>query len=517
MKKRAQLPDSYTFTILFRGLSRNPHLSKTTSRALSIYQSMFTENSPVRPSIIHTNAVVNVCARAHDIDALLGIAADLPVHGSGAPNKLTYTIILNAIQSNAAGEYDPQTASSRRYDSERVERIALAVQQGRRLWLEIKQRWMRGDLALDEDLVCAMGRLLLLGRETKDLDDVLSLLEQTMGIPRQIARLINPAPRRAEEASGSEDDSDLPPDSLSNVELEALLSSPRQQDNSPGSASDPFAPRSSGPRSTQSAVRPGRNTLSLVLEACISLKYVRGAQNYWGLLTSPNGYYSIVPDGENYHMYLRLLRVQRASKLAVEFVNEMRSGKLTGNARDVQAKTFRIALSCCVRDVNNRDSIVHAGKLVRMMMDTLPHPDAKALILYLKVALSQKPRDWRVIMGVIRGTELGVRNLRSLMAYDPAGRQKQNHKDVLELVKGMIGAYDVVLDLGNEEIKKEEKKRCKEQRFTLAAYVTRMNTQYMQLEEVRKRRKLEDKETGREPTAFQRRKMLEKRLPPSGG
>ena len=517
MKKRAQLPDSYTFTILFRGLSWYPHLSKTTSRALSIYQSMFAENSPVRPSIIHTNAVVNVCARAHDIDALLGIAADLPVHGSGAPNKLTYTIILNAMQSNAAGEYDPQIASSRRYDSERMERIALAVQQGRRLWLEIKQRWMNGDLALDEDLVCAMGRLLLLGRKTQDLDDVLSLLEQTMGIPRQIARLTNPAPRRAEEASEPEDDSELLPDSLANVELETLLSSPKQKGKFPRSPSDPFAPPSSGPRSTQSAVRPGRNTLSLVLEACIALKYVRGAQNYWGLLTSPNSHYSIVPDGENYHMYLRLLRVQRASKLAVEFVDEMRSGKLTGNARDVQAKTFRIALSCCVRDVNNRDSIVHAGKLVRMMTDTLPHPDAKALILYLKVAFSHNPRDWRIIMGVIRGTELGVRNLRSLMAYDPAGRQKQNHKDVLELVKGMIGAYDVVLDLGNEEIKNEEKKRCKEQRFKLAAYVTRMNTKYVQLGEGRKRRELEDKEKGGEPTDFQRRKMLEKRLPPSGG
>ena len=326
MKKRAQLPDSYTFTILFRGLSSYPHLSKTTSRALSIYQSMFAENSPVRPSIIHTNAVVNVCARAHDIDALIGIAADLPVHGSGAPNKLTYTIILNAIQSNAAGEYDPQIASSRRYDSEKMERIVLAVQQGRRLWLEIKQRWMSGDLALDEDLVCAMGRLLLLGRKNQDLDDVLSLLEQTMGIPRQIARLDSPGPRRAEAASGPEEDSELPPDSPANVELETLLSSPSPKSKLPRSPSDPFAPPSSGPRLTQSAVRPGRNTLSLVLEACIALKYVRGAQNYWGLLTSPDSHYSIVPDGENYHMYLRLLSVQRSSKLAVEFVDEMRSG-----------------------------------------------------------------------------------------------------------------------------------------------------------------------------------------------
>lgn len=466
MKKRAQRPDAYTFTILFRGFSSYPQFSQSTSRALSIYRSMSAENSPVRPSIIHTNAVLKVCALAHDIDALLDVAAELPTRGSRAPNNLTFTTILNAIRSKASGARGEG-------DTGRNEIIARAVQQARKLWVEIRQRWMSGDLRLDEEFVCAMGRLLLLGSETKDHDDVLSLLEQTMGIPRQVARVADPALGRAEEASGTNDDPELPPDSPANVDLETLLSPSKEENDLLEPTSNPFAPLSNDTRPTQSAVRPGCNTLSLVLDACIRLKYVRAAQNYWGLLTSPEGYHKIIPDSENYHMYLRLLRLQRSAKLAVELVDEMRSGNLTGKAGAVQTKTFRIALSCCVRDINNKNSIHLAGKLVRMMRDTLPHPDAKALSMYLRVALGQKPRDWRVIMGVIHGTELGVRNLRSLLAYDPAGPQKQTEEDILELVRGLVSAFDVVLDLGNEEMSGEEKKRCREQRHTLAAYVTR--------------------------------------------
>ena len=498
MKKRAQLPDAYTFTMLFRGLSQRPHLAQSTSRALSIYQSMFAENSPVRPSIIHTNAILKVCALAHDVDALLGIAAELPTRGSGAPDNLTFTIILNAIRSKASRETNAR---------ERTEETALAVRQGRRLWLEVRQRWISGDLRLDEEFVCSMGRLLLLGHEAQDQDDVLSLLEQTMGIPRQIARLNDPALGRGEEAPETNDDSELPPCSQANIELQTLLSSPKEENDFPDAHSDPFAPLSSAARLTCSAVRPGCNTLSLVLEACIFLKYVRAAQNYWGLLTSPDGHHKIVPDSENYHMYLRLLRLRRSSKLAVELVDEMRSGTLTGWAGDVQTKTFRIALSCCVKDIKNRNSIVHAAKLVRMMMDTLPCPDAKALSMYLAIALNQEPRDWRVIMGVIRGTELGVRNLRSLIAYDPDALRKQNQGDILKLISELIRTFDVVLDLGKEEINDEERKRCKKQKSSLVAYFTRTNTVYEQLEVKRKSvedGKVEDAGMGGKSTAYKK-------------
>lgn len=506
MKKRAQRPDAYTFTILFRGLSWYPQFSHTIERALSIYQSMFAENSLVRPTIIHTNAVLKVCALAHDVDALLGIAAELPTRGSGAPNNLSFTTILNAIRSKAFRAPHPENAKSIGEDTEGNQVRALAVHQGRRLWVEIRQRCISGDLHLDEEFVCAMGRLLLLGSDAQDHDDVLSLLEQTMGISRQVARVARVADQSiggAEEASGPNDRSELLPYSPANVELETLQSQPteeEEEDDFPKPLSDPFAPLPIAAGSTQQAVRPSRNTLSLVLDACIRLKYVRAAQNYWGLLTSPDGYHKIIPDSENYHMYLRLLRLQRSSKLAVELVEEMRSGHLTGEAGAVQIKTFRIALSCCVRDIKNRNSVVHAEKLVSMMMDTLTYPDAKALSMYLQVALGQKPRDWRVIMGVVRGTELGVRNIRSLLAYDPAGAQRQNEEDVVELVRGLLGAFDVVLDLGNEELTGEEKKRCKKQRHTLAAYVTRTHNRLVAEGKILEVGKREDEGTGRKVT-----------------
>lgn len=475
MKKRAQLPDAYTFTILFRGLcgSYPSHLLRSTARALSIYQSMFAENSPVRPSIIHTNAVLKVCARAHDIDAILSIAAELPVRGSRAPDKVTYTTILNAIQSKASGEVESQKATSRK-DEWTMDQIPRAIQQGRRLWADIRQRWLSGDLSLDEELVCAMGRLLLLSDECQD--DVLSLLKQTMGIPRQIARAASPALRKATKARQRKGDAELPPGSPANVELETSRSLRKEEDNSSAPPSDPFPPLSSAAPPTRSAVRPGPNTLSLVIDACLRLGYIRAAQKYWSLLTSPGGQYRINPDHDNYHMYLRLLRLRRSSKLAVELVDDLRSGNLTDKVGYVQAKTFRIALACCVRDNRNRNSIVHAAKLIRMMMDTLTHPDAKALSLYLKAALRQEPQDWRVIMGVIRGSELGLRNLRSLIVYDPDGRQKQDKDDIQALVQELIGAFDVVLDLGNEVIEDKEKQRCKEQKHSLAAYLTKTQT-----------------------------------------
>ena len=483
MKKRAQQPDAYTFTILLRGLSSYPTFSQSKSRALYIYQLLTAGNSPVKPSIIHANAVLKVCAMTHDIDALLRIAAELPTRGNGVPNKSTYTIILNAIRSNTLWPEDQQTSRrvSREEDAVGSEARALAVQQGRRLWVEIQKRWMSGDLLLDEELVCAFGRILLHGDEVQDHDDILSLLEQTMGIPRQIARQANSATGKASDkkASGSNDDLELQPYSPESVDLESSPSSSKEDNESPVSPRSSFTPLPNAAGPSQSAVRAGQNTLSLVLHACIRLKYDRAAQNYWGLLTSLDGRYQILPDSENYHMYLRLLRLRRSSKLAAELVDEMRSGDLTGKEGAVQTKTFIIALSCCVRDANNSNSITHAGKLVKMMMDTLPNPDAKALRMYLQVALGQKPRDWRVIMGAIRDTERGVKNLRSLLAYDPAGPKKQNEDNILELVRELISAFDVVLDLGNEEMASVEKKRCREQRHALAAYVTRMHNRLL--------------------------------------
>ncbi|KAL8872946.1 MAG: hypothetical protein Q9174_001519, partial [Haloplaca sp. 1 TL-2023] len=180
MKKRAQKPDAQTYTILLRGLSWYPGYPDSLNKALKIYHSMFAENCPVEPNIIHTNAALQVCALAKDLDALWGVAARLPTKGPGAPNNLTYTTILNAIKNIAAHE-DPALGNDQQFP----ERRQRAVMQGRRIWEDIIPRWRSGDIWIDEELVCAMGRLLLLGETEQDNNDVLSLAQQVMSIPLQ--------------------------------------------------------------------------------------------------------------------------------------------------------------------------------------------------------------------------------------------------------------------------------------------------------------------------------------------
>lgn len=396
------------------------------------------------------------------MDALLGVAAKLSDRGRGAADSVTYTTILNAIRS------DVWKAVNERQSSEEKEKQA--IRQGRKLWEEIRERWANGDLLLDEELVCAMGRLMIAGNKDRHRDEILSLLEQTMGLRRQVPRIGDSSRRSSQPSHNAIDgpvDWDLP--SLD----EMVPKVPRDSldlDEDPYHP-DPFAPLPNGPPKPEDAIRPGRNTLSLILDACIRSHLHRAAQNYWGLLTDPSGPYNISPDSENYHMYLRLLRAERRSKLAVELIDDMSRGTL-GPKMALQTKTFRMALSCCVRDKLNKNSLSHASKLVGLMNDTLPNPDARVLIMYLRLALAQDPLEWRTLMGVIRSTEIGVRNLKSLLAYDPEGRQTE--EDLRELVRTLKGAIHIALDVGNEEMPEEEKKKCKEQRHMQDAWITRM-------------------------------------------
>src|SRR5438045_2730157 len=179
MKKRNQAPDAHTYTILFRGLAGLAHsYAHALPRALSIYHSMDADNSPVKPNVIHTNAVLKVCARANDMDALLGVAAKLRRRGLRAPNNLTFTTILNAIRQQAISKPEGLITIE-----ESRTRRAKAIMDARKMWDDITSRWRKGDIWIDEELVCSMGRILLLG-EQQDLDDIFSLLEQTMNIQR---------------------------------------------------------------------------------------------------------------------------------------------------------------------------------------------------------------------------------------------------------------------------------------------------------------------------------------------
>ena len=493
MKKRAQIPDAHTFTTLFRGFSWNVSFPQTLEKTLSIYHSMFSDNSPVKPSITHTNAVLKVCALAKDSDAMFGVAARLPTKGRGAPDKLTFTTILNAIRAQVIADTKGQA-----FNDAMRERQSRAVLQGRRMWEEIRDRWAKGDLMMDEELVCAMGRLLLIGHTDQDNDDILSLLQQTMQIPRQIPPLGHPA-RTGDFKHATAPDKSEQKGNMSKTDLSVLLPpsssyKPEDADNNDIETTNPFAPLSRF-LPDQYHIHPGVNTLSLALEACTAMGLTRAAQDYWGLLTSPENY-NIVPDRQNYHVYLRLLRLQRASKLAVEIVEEMKNGvlvvtppaKLNRNGEEgspaggLQMKTFRIALSCCYRDKNNRNALSHAQRLVRIMNDTLEAPDPRCLTTLLDVALAHQPRNWRVLMDVARGTADNIRNLRSLLTYkyasSPHDKLKKEKVGIMEeeigqLARRCVGVFDILISTGREGMSGTERRGCMKQRSVLAAWLTR--------------------------------------------
>ena len=411
---------------------------------------MFAENSPVKPNLTHTNAVLNVCALCGDIDAMLGVAAKLPQRGKGAPDKITYSTILNAIRSQATDKINHYQA----YDTDEVKKQA--ARQGSRLWDEIRARWSKGELDLDEDLVFAIGRLLLMTPQPLSLYDILVLLDQTMRIPQQA----------------------LPPE-----EKLALLEGPEGADPKPlelqrtkhGQADlGKLLP-------TQYYVRPGNKTLSLVLQTCTELRLYQAAQDYWGLLTARETF-DVEPDKQNYLDYLRLLRFQRQSRMTVELIREMKDSLL--KKEDLEPKFFRIALSTCLRDVKNPKSLKYAEQLVKLMDDTLETPDPKTLESYMTLAISQDGRSWSDVFSIARSLIVPVRLLRSeivdlyaknkkLSRPEEHGAVVRRENDTLSLARKMISAFEIAMNEGRESMSREQQKMCKANKIWLSVWMHR--------------------------------------------
>ena len=478
MKKRSQRPDSHTYTILFRGLASHADFGKSLERALTVYHSMCTLDSPVKPTIIHTNAALQVCAQAGDLDAMFGVAARLPRSGPRAADKVTFTIVFNALIKLVPHDNESGKDESLQVD---IKKRQNAVLQGRRMWAEIIERWKVGDIILDESLVCAVGRLLLLADVPQDLDDVLSLLEQTMGIPRQTPRRRNIDGAQALPESPARENNAL----VQMTEPGSKPSADAEDEFIPG---DEFLPTPSV-RSMAYAI-PSRSTLSLVVDACTRLKLFSTAQDYWGLLTgSP---YHIVPDTANYHTYLRLLRAQRASRQSVELVQEMRDGlgvggtipgaapkirTVRGERGCVHASTFRIALGACRRDIKNPNVVEHAAKLVRIMYDCLPEADIRVMKTYVEIIREVTSGDWHAMSTALMGTELGIRLLKSVFLYGTADEDKKGEeflgrcREIDDFLRTLIGAYDSLLD-SNRKMLPKDRHRAFEQMTTLCSWQT---------------------------------------------
>jgi hypothetical protein len=466
MKKRAQFPDSYTYTILLRGLSINAHTSGVLSKALSIYHSLSAPNSRVEPSIIHTNAALRVCARAMDMDALWGVAGKIPENGPNAANVVTYLTIINAIRQNLivnkpTGETEDEAAARR-------ER---GIIEGRRMWEDIVARWRNADMKIDEELVCAMGRLLLVGSRPRDWDDVLSLVEQTMDVPRLVPRLGTMErtaagfPRLRAPHTPAQfrfDDDHLAPDKTPTRGDEFLALTPQGVGKA---VSNPL-----------SYVRPGNNTLSIVQEACQKIVANKAAEEYWDLLTDPTTY-GIVPDVNNLHMRLRNLRQNRASASALALLED----DMVGKGITPKPGTFRIALSTCVRDKNNHNSLRNASQMVQIMLKTLEDADAKSAGMYAELALTfplAKGQDLvdalTVLQPVVKSIrlQLGVGGERSFGRAGATYLKGEERQDAISALRKVYAVYDRLLV--SNMLPEERKAPFKEERARLGSFIQRI-------------------------------------------
>ena len=458
MKKRAQFPDGHTYTILFRGCAEHKDTSHALEKVISIYRTMLLDKSKIKPSTIHINAVLKMCARAGDMNSMVTIAAEMPDHGPGSPDTLTYTTLLNALRMDAVITLrNTLTPMQKRMNARE------AILRGRYIWQDLTKRWAKGYLWIDEELVCAMGRLLAVG-ETQDKDDVFHMIEQTMNVPRQI----EPLGAKGTNLSLKED-VDLnqytppPMDTMSadlnepqsETQLETFKHAPLQQ--------------SSAPRSGLYA-KPGRNTLSLVLMALLNSRRgqtatVKGpAANYWNIITKD---FRVIPDRENFLAYLRVLRAARSSNETLELLGSM-------PLKDMDHSTFRIAISCCQRDKRNHKAFANAGKILDYMQQTMSVPDIKVCEAYLDVAIiSEAGGNWtdtrnattaatakaaqgKQILRALDRLHPHFTNLRSLLSYgDPAPikERSRNYETqdpsiqevVIGLTRRMISAVDILI------------------------------------------------------------------------
>lgn len=463
MKKRAQIPDAYTYMILLRGLAEHVHFPQSLAKALSLYDSMFAPKSRVKPSIKHTNAVLKVCARAKDLDSMFAIAARLPARGLGAPDNLTFTTILNTLTQDVTNQLDPSIS-----EQQRSILTEEAVLEGRRMWEDIVGRWRKGDIWIDEELVCSMGRLLLVGLRPRDWDDVLSLVEQTMAVPRLLPRLGTPARE------------DAPAPQLAASD-DAIFHKEEDRDGEPdaGSEFDPVDISNvtihlRGGAEPAAYARPGRNTLSLILAACLKMRAKQTGQEYWSLLTDPIGY-AIGPDADNYNVHMRLLRQARASKEAVDLLRSAIASLSPAIGPTLLRKSFRIGMSACVRDKSSPHTFKHASQILDLMQSTLADPDVRTCTRYLELAVATD--DGATIVRALGRLGPHVVNLKSRLVYgsaeDATKVQVDEAKDAIALIKLQVSCCDRLLNRG--EVGREEYGTYAMQRGKLAAFVTRWN------------------------------------------
>ncbi|KAK4106914.1 hypothetical protein N658DRAFT_439858 [Parathielavia hyrcaniae] len=370
MKKRAQIPNAKTYTIIFRGCALSLHPKLAVSEATRLYNFMLKQGA-LKPNTIHMNAVLEVCARAGDLESLFTVLSS--VNGKlRSPDAHTYTIVLNALRHDVG---KTEKSNLGLVDTEVRREMQKNIQRARAIWGDVISYWRSAKLIIDEHLVFSMGRILTAG-DYKDNESVLELLEQTMQLPRFDKPNVQ-LPTLSSSAGLAVPDNQVP-------DLSAMSGKARRElANSRASSSPLYA-------------KPGNKTLSLVLTVLTNTRKTSSAPRYWSYLTQT---LDVTPDAENYYVYLRTLAAGHASGHVAKLVTTMPTALLS-------AVTFRRAFTACIDDNLNKDAFGHACRVFDHMTSRTRYPDALSMRLFLQVARAStrhfheaKPGEYAAVGG----------------------------------------------------------------------------------------------------------------------
>lgn len=372
MKKRAQIPNAKTYTIIFRGCAHSLHPKLAVAEATRIYNFMIKSGS-IKPNTIHMNAVLEVCARAGDLESLFTVLATSN-SGLRCPDAHTYTIVFNALR------YDVSNAGKANLgliDDDVKREIQKNIQRASSIWADVIENWRSARLIIDDHLVCAMGRILSTG-DYKNNESVLELLEQTMQIPRfdkpnaKLPPVPNPLSNPETTAA--------PEDAAAPITEAAAAKPPAPEQAAPDTKDMTAKARrtlaETKAKATPLYARPGNRTLSLVLTALTNTRKTASAPKYWSYFRD---HLNVVPDAENHFCYLRALALGHASAHVAAHIASLPTPLLS-------PVTFRRGLSACVNDNLNKDAFKHASQIFDVMTTKQRYPDALSMRLYLQVA-----------------------------------------------------------------------------------------------------------------------------------
>ncbi|KAF4123258.1 PPR repeat [Geosmithia morbida] len=373
MKKRGQLPNARTFTVMFRGLAKSQHPKQAVAEAVKHYNVLLNDKR-LEPNSIHLNAVLNVCARAGDLENMFLIANSVN-ESTRSPTAYTYTTIFNALRHHSAAASPRAGAGSRASRDEdgddlpadqKYANAIKVVERAKGLWEEVVRKWFAARIVIDEELVCSMGRLLLASPRREDKRQIFDLLEQTMKIPNLVLK---------PELGTAQPDESMRNIAATAAAAAAAAEATPEQQKPPQQRGNAARPHHKN-RPAAYAV-PGRNTLALVLTTLSATRQTTAGIKYWNLMVR---HYGVVPDRDNWLRLLGMLKVARSSAHAASIVDMMPDSHLDATA-------FRIAMETCVRDNLNRNSVANANAILDSMLRRLEHPDLHAMRLYLRVAL----------------------------------------------------------------------------------------------------------------------------------